>query len=196
MKRPIVAVDLDDVVVDHYEEVVKFHNEAYGTNHTVDDYISDNWAEVWKVDKAEAERRAQEFAARHIKHRRMKEGAVKGLNHLHERYDLVVVTVRRKQHVQPTLDWVRAELPDLFSAIRFVPVWEEENCPTKAEVCVELGASYLVDDNLKYCSLAAEAGLQTVLFGSYAWNQADRLPPGVTRCLDWPAVVEYFDGTG
>jgi predicted methyltransferase len=63
MKKPIIAVDIDDVLVDHYEAVLAFHNARYGTTYTLQDYVTDHWSMVWGTDHAETERRAKEFAA-------------------------------------------------------------------------------------------------------------------------------------
>jgi hypothetical protein len=55
-----------------------------------------------------------------------------------------------------------------------------------------LGATYIIEDMPGHAFECAEAGIKTVLFGDYPWNKADKLPAGVTRCSDWPAVLEYF----
>ncbi len=194
MKKPIIALDLDDVVVDHYETLVAFHNSRYGTNHTLADYISDHWSLVWGTDHEETERRAEAFQQLGIGGRTIKRGALEGIAELRKHFDLVIVSVRRKTMVEPTLQWVDEQFPGVFKAVRFVHLWEEPSSPSKAEICRELGADYLVDDSPKHCELAAEAGLRAVLFGNYAWNQVAELPVRVTRCADWPAVREYFDG--
>ncbi|HVX57219.1 MAG TPA: hypothetical protein VHA37_05800, partial [Candidatus Saccharimonadales bacterium] len=64
----------------------------------------------------------------------------------------------------------------------------------KAAVCREVGAVALIDDSLGHVQTCAEQGIDGVLFGDYPWNQAEELPAGVTRCADWAAVLEYFDG--
>lgn len=194
MKRLVIAVDIDDVLVDHYEAVLAFHNARYGTTHTLEDYVTDHWSRVWGTDQAETNRRAEEFAALGVAGRAIKAGALQGIQELHKRYDLAIITVRRKVNVEPTLKWLDDKFPGVFKEVRFVPIWEEADAPSKAEICQQIGASYLIDDSLKHCELAAAAGIQAVLFGSFPWNQATTLPAGVTRCKDWPAVTEYFDG--
>lgn len=72
-------------------------------------------------------------------------------------------------------------------------VWSRDQKATKAAICTSIGASYLIDDNLEHCALAAESGLDCLLFGEYGWNKAEILPKGVTRVKDWHAVLEYFN---
>jgi hypothetical protein len=60
---------------------------------------------------------------------------------------------------------------------------------TKAELCREIGAEYLIDDQIKHCAGAARAGLKAVLFGR---SPGAALPAGVTRAAHWDEVAEYF----
>lgn len=53
-----------------------------------------------------------------------------------------------------------------------------------------------IDDQLKHCQAAASLGIKAVLLGDYPWNRTEKLPSGVTRCKDWPAVLEYFNERG
>jgi uncharacterized HAD superfamily protein len=64
----------------------------------------------------------------------------------------------------------------------------------KSEVCIELGVSYLIDDNLTAVTQTSAFGIKALLFGDYPWNQAKELPEGVTRVKNWQEVLEYFDG--
>lgn len=86
----------------------------------------------------------------------------------------------------------------IFSGIHFVGMWDSNNVNdalkmTKTEVCRQIGADYLVDDQIKHCVSAAEAGIQTLLFGDYAWNKLDTIPANLTKVKDWQEVKAYFD---
>jgi 5'(3')-deoxyribonucleotidase len=192
MSKPTIAVDIDDVLAMHYESLVVFHNERYGTELTLADYISDHWSLVWKTDEAETHRRAVEFAMLGVMDRRVKPGSPEALAQLKDRYDLVTITVRRKINIAETYEWLETHFPGVFRQVRFVHLWEED-APSKAEICLELGATYLIDDSLKHCKLAAELGVTALLFGDYAWNAAKELPTGVTRVSDWTDVLAFFD---
>ena len=66
---------------------------------------------------------------------------------------------------------------------------------TKAEICAEIGADYLVDDQPKHCLAAAKAGIKTILFGDYKWNRDTKLMPNMVRAKNWQEVLEYFTRT-
>lgn len=189
-----IAIDVDDTLADHAEAFVAWSNEKYGTLLTVEDY-HDHWSLLWSVDHDETARRAEIFHQTGA-HRRfvVKADSVEVLRRLSKRYRLVVVTARRQLVVQDSLEWIQEYYEGIFSDVRFVPIWEADNTVTKADICRELGAQYLIDDLMRHCSLAAEAGITALLFGDYAWNRHEQLPPDITRVRDWKAVEEFFDG--
>lgn len=193
MKKLTIAIDVDDVLAMHYEALVDFYNSTYDADLRLEDYTTDHWSNVWGLDEAETRKRAEAFAdsGLHLDFL-LKRGAQEAVKKLREHYTLVIVTARRQQNVKPTLIWLTKHFPDVFAETRFLPIWETDTKQTKADICKELGADVLVDDSIKHCGIAASEGMKAVLFGDYPWNRAEQLPDGVTRCDDWPAVVEYF----
>lgn len=191
--RKVIAVDIDDTLADHVEAFISWSNQEYGTAFTVDSY-SDHWSELWNTEHAETERRAIAFheAGEHGRFM-IKPGSKEVLVYLKERYDLVVVTARRQMVVEESRGWIQAHYSGIFSDVRFVPIWESNNTVTKAEICRELGASYLIDDLMRHCRLAAQAGIESLLFGDYSWNRHEELPDGVYRVQNWQHVKEFFD---
>ncbi len=62
IEKPIVAVDIDDVIAANAAGFVEFSNKKYGTHLTIDDY-QEHWGEIWKTEYEETERRAIEYHA-------------------------------------------------------------------------------------------------------------------------------------
>lgn len=193
MKKQVIAVDCDDVLAEHVGDLVAWTNDNFGTSLRVSDY-SDHWQEFWGVDKDEVEKRSKDYhdSGRHL-HLQTKPGALDTILYLKRYFDLVVVTARRNEIIDVTREWLNREYPDIFSDVLFVPIWEEGNTITKADICLGIGADYLIDDLLRHCEIAAKCGIKSVLYGNYNWNKTDELPENVTRCSDWNEVREYFD---
>jgi 5'(3')-deoxyribonucleotidase len=119
------------------------------------------------------------------------------IEELSARYELNIITARNPQFENMTRAWVEAKFPHAFSRVISVGHPAVMELPqTKAEICQYIGARVLIDDPVKHLSQCAEDDITGVLFGNYPWNQAESLPKGVTRCEDWPAVLEYFDARG
>lgn len=188
-----IAVDIDEVLARHNHALARFHNERYGTNHSEDDYFTDHWSKVWGVNLEEAERRAVEFhdTSQHAS-LEVVPGAFEVLRELKKTHRLVVVTVRRKQIIDITHRWLLEFYPEVFNDVKFIHFWDKRNTKTKAEVCQDIGANWLIDDNIKHVSHMRAFGKKGLLFGDYAWNQAEVLPEDVVRVKNWKAVSRYF----
>jgi 5'(3')-deoxyribonucleotidase len=122
------------------------------------------------------------------------EGALDVIAELKKKYRLVIVSARFGTQIEDTHHWLEKHLPGVFDGIHFMEMWDEDKKTTKAKVCQEIGAGYLIDDNVEHCGLAAEEGIQALLFGDYGWNRAEDVHPGVVRVKDWHAVAAYFKG--
>ena len=106
MAKPIIAVDIDDVLADNAKGFIEFSNRTWGTTLLPSDY-QEHWSDMWQVDNAEAERRAQEFHG---------SGSLQDYDHdvsafdvlvkLKDTYDLVIITSRRISAKEETIAWV------------------------------------------------------------------------------------------
>jgi|JI10StandDraft_1071094.scaffolds.fasta_scaffold855291_2 5'(3')-deoxyribonucleotidase len=195
MAKTVIAVDVDEVLAHHNVELVKYHNETYGSDLTLEHYVTDHWSEIWNTDRKETERRAVAYHDSGAFERLQPiKGAYEALKSLSEDFDLHIVTARRKSIVDTTHEWVEMHYPGIFKSVRFVHLWDDANPPTKAEICQELGASLLIDDSITHCELAARGGLDSVLFGDYPWNRAlpASFPKDILRAHNWDDVVGYI----
>lgn len=199
MSRQTIAIDIDDVLADQAAAFVDYSNKQWGTNLRVSDY-TEHWAELWGVDVDEVRVRSDMYHdSGTIGRFEHKPEALPVLRRLRDRYSLVIVTSRRRIVKDETLNWIQQHFEGLFDDIHFAGFFDDLSdakwSHTKAEVVVELGADYLIDDQPKHCLATAEAGVDSILFGNYPWNQLDELPSRVARCNNWADEERYFDGT-
>lgn len=199
MARPTIAIDIDDVLSLNAAGLSSFSNKRWGLSTTPDAY-TEAWAEFWGVPLERAVEMANEFHASgavyyydHIKK------SLPVLRKLKTKYSLIVVTSRRKSIKDHTDKWLSERFPGIFDAIHYAGIWDVNEITeyklkqTKAELCRELGASYLIDDQAKHCVAAQEAGIQALLFGDYTWNRCEEIPENVVRVKSWQEVQRYFD---
>jgi uncharacterized HAD superfamily protein len=195
--KPIVAVDIDDVIASHALAFIEYSNQKYGTHLTVDNY-QDHWSEVWKANHQETLKRAVEYhESGFIATYGTINGAFETLNKLKDRYILKILTTRRSSINKLTRTWIEEYYPGIFSDIIFSGFFDNPTKQsihmTKAELAKQIKTNYLIDDQLKHCLAAAEAEIKALLFGDYPWNQASKLPKGVIRVKNWQKVLEYFE---
>jgi 5'(3')-deoxyribonucleotidase len=208
MKRPILAIDIDDVLSVTAESFIAFSNERWGTNLTLDNY-TEHWAEMWQVEYG-----TQEFADRVVivneskifgQYAR-KSSAEQVLQKLHTKFRIVAVTSRRKLIATETRAWIGEHFKGVIDEILFAGIYDtDDDSPetvherlraTKADILSKLQADYFIDDHPKHCVAAASIGVPTIVFGHYPWNKDIKLSKGMTRCADWPEVERYFQEKG
>ena len=194
MRKLRIAVDIDDVLAENAAGFVKYSNEKWGTNLTVDDY-DEHWGAIWKVDSLEVERRAQEYHNSSTMRRYGHIGGAKEvLARLSERHHLLIATSSRMQMRADTVEWLNEHFDGLFldEDIHFAGIWDNIDdssiTRTKRDIIESFGIDVLIDDQLKHCLAAAAAGANSILFGEYSWNKIDDPPRGVVRCNSWAEV--------
>lgn len=197
-KKPIIAVDVDDVLAGVTEGMMHFVNAKFGTNHTMKDYEVVGpywryWEIVWGVDEEEGAKRYNAYIDADS-HRTVAaiEGSIETIAWLKERYELMIITARELSYAENTHHWLEKTFPKTFKEVRFLPNQADGSKVPKAVIAQEIGARYLIDDNVEHCIHADKAGVTALLFGEYGWNKAEKFPPSITRVKDWHAVKEYF----
>jgi uncharacterized HAD superfamily protein len=195
-QKAIIAIDIDDVIVETAAHTVDYYNSKYGTRLTLKDMYSDNLESWGVVDKATAIARVEAYlATAEFQNILPLTEAVSAIKHLAKRHELHVVTGRSTVIEAATNNSVDAYFPGIFRSVTFTNLFNEKK-RSKADVCQKLGVSVLIEDHLGHALPAADAGIDVLLFGNYPWNQADNLPNNVHRVTDWAAVLQYFDEQG
>lgn len=194
--KPIIAIDIDEVLTPHFQDLIDWYNRKYKTkltlkhNHPTD-------PRPWGTDDINvAIRRVHGYyETPQFLNSQPYEEAIRALRHLSRDYSLVVITARDTIIEKVTRDWLDEHFGELISEAHFTARYSlMGKVRTKVSVCLEIGAEYLIDDGLENVIEASAAGIKVLLYGDYPWNETKELPPNVTRVKDWQEVLEYFDG--
>lgn len=201
VSKPIIAVDVDDVLAAFAKGFTEFSNKKWGTNLEPDDY-DEHWAQVWGVDEVEARKRGDIVhanASQIISGLAHNPEAREVLSSLAKKYKLVIVTSRRRAIQKDTFEWLDKYFKDIFKEVHFAGIWDDLEKDltarlkaTKTDVIRQVGADYLIDDHPKHCIAAAEAGIIAILFGDYRWNRDVKLGKNMVRAQNWQEVLEFF----
>ncbi|TBU64735.1 hypothetical protein BD310DRAFT_943733 [Dichomitus squalens] len=181
--RPVIAIDMDDVLSQTNEVVAEWHNSAYGTSMTLDDfYYYYYWMNPYWGDPDETIRKVEEFwKTDYIDIAPPVAGAYDALLKLTEKgYRLVVVTARQLRELDRSIVWVEKNLPGLIDTFictgqSMETLADQKELATKlskADVCRKIGAKFLIDDSVENAlkCVVADPPEPVLLFGDYSWN--------------------------
>jgi hypothetical protein len=196
MLKPIIAIDIDEVLSPFVSGLVTWHNREFGTSYQFKDFMSYEFHKVWGGDLDSAIHKSS-FHFENRDEVAPLEDAVKVLTQLKKGYELIVVTSRMLKHRSQTESWLEQHFPGIFSKIVLCNHWDRSENPgpflKKSTACLQYGAQYLIDDAPAYIEEAAVAGIQGLLFGEYPWNQQIQAHPLIQRVNHWQAVLHYFN---
>lgn len=191
MKRLVIAIDCDDVLVPTTPFFVNAHNQKYGSNVTLENAHLDS-DDVWGVShEVMLERFAEIMTTDEYKALGPSDEEAQILKELAQQHELHLVTARKEVERVFTQEMLDRQVPGVFMSMEFVG-WQG----SKGEVCRRIGADVLIDDNSRHLHNAIEHGLPkngAILFGDYAWNVADTTHEDLTHCRDWQSVKQAIE---
>ncbi|MEK7471671.1 MAG: hypothetical protein AAB624_00290 [Patescibacteria group bacterium] len=200
MKQQLIAIDIDDVIAASTESVRLLANERTGSNLTEDHYktAGEYWGyyeRVWREHDLEDKLSYQDLSAEMAidqLHVPLLAGAEIGVATLLEKHKTVLITSRDPGWELATIKWTKHHFGERIPELYFSRNHKDTKEKTKGELCIELGATWLIDDNVEHCLSAIKVGVGAVLFGEYGWQQ--NKSKELIHCKDWSAVIEFFDG--
>jgi uncharacterized HAD superfamily protein len=195
MTKPILAIDIDDVLMPHYDELAAFLSREFKVKITSLDISQRKSLDMIEASsglgREEILKRIDAYLLTDDFYLDPYPGAFEALTKLVKHYRLVSITARPMPMTTMTQAWIRKHFPSLFEEIKFVgPMGWGQGSSDKADALGELKVTVLVDDHLRHCGVAAKLGIRTLLFGDYAWNQLEKLPDGIERVHNWDEVLD------
>ncbi|KAF9914823.1 hypothetical protein FBU30_002352 [Linnemannia zychae] len=204
--RKVIAVDLDEVLARTTLAIADFHNDTYGTQLTMDDFISYDYTKVWGGTREESIAKWRLFFdSPYFLKVEPVEGSLETLKLLKSRrFSLVIITARQQFVADLTKKFVDRHFPGIFESIYFANhfLTEQEKLTfvskPKSVICRDVHAQLLIDDSLENAIEVSKAGIPVLLFdlnGKYKWNkleEGEQLPDKVTRVQSWKDIQAWF----
>lgn len=135
---------------------------------------------VWGGTRAEADNKILDFfkSPFFLDDLPVVEGAAEVLRKYSDTLELHVVTSRINGLADHTLRWIDANYPGVFKELHFGNHFGKGKVRSKPDLCRSIGAVMMIDDNMRYATQCAEAGIRTCLFGERRGGQC-RIGPGL-----------------
>ena len=125
MEKPIIAVDIDDVLSQSSQKFVEVSNALWGHQLKPEDYNED-WSKVWGVSVKVARNRSDLLHANGLfGDTDSFSEALPVLRELAKKYRLVVSTSRRTSIEKLTREWLEKHFTVIFDGVFFAGIYDE-----------------------------------------------------------------------
>lgn len=101
-------------------------------------------------------------------------------------FKIIAVTARLIRVKLSTRLWLKRYFPNCFDEIAFAEFFTSRE-RKKSDICKEIWASIIFEDNLETCIDCANNWIKCYLFDK-PWNQCDSLPDWITRVYSWDEI--------
>lgn len=93
-----------------------------------------------------------------------------------------------------TKSWLKENMPefDFSTQVHFTNHYEPTGSRTKGEVCRQIGAQILIDDNLEFLQSASSLGIFCILLDK-PWNKSEIMSKNITRVTHWDEIPRLID---
>lgn len=179
----VIVFDLDDILVPFVEPFIDWHNQEYGTRLVYENITSfDLWIPL-KLEQEELIRRVGIFEnTAGFRQQRPYSDMCDIVAESSRKYTQKhVVTARVHALHEFTNYQIRSHFPSLFSGVHLTNgLGNRGQSRKKDDVCLELGADVIVEDNSRTVNACQERGIQAIVV-SRPWNINAELCSGVLR---------------
>lgn len=186
-----IAIDLDDVLALSLIDFIDFYNKKFNNKISVEDFTGFSLNESIGMPIEEERKLLEEYdASCHYDNIKPMEGAKEAIKELSENHQLFIVTSRPQKREKQTREWLKKYIEGIEDVF-FIRQEYKGKAKTKGEVCKEIGAEILIEDNLDYAKSCVVEGVRVLLF-DYPYNREDDINPLITRVKSWKEVLENF----
>lgn len=187
-----IAFDLDEVLAHFLPAFIKYHNDQYQTEFTVEEFTSYHFWDVLGGTMEETMEKVYDFhATEYFDNIEPIEEAFQAIKELKDLHELVIITSRQLDIQDQTYEWIDTHFPDTFSEIYFANHHAFNNGQklNKADICKELRIEALIEDSLEY-SLECAPVVKKIYLLDQPWNQSKKLPSNIERVYGWERILQ------
>ena len=183
MKRLVIAIDCDDVLIDSTKYVISQYNQYYNTAVKLEGAFSINDRDFGATRTQVLERFNDIYTSENFRQRQPYTEVMEAVRGVGGRHELHIVTARDPILEPVTVRMINEHFPNCFTKIEHVGEG------SKGNLCQVLQADVLIDDGFRHLVSAYACGVRDLIwFGNYPWQTEDPKGIPVRRCRDWREV--------
>lgn len=191
MKKKVIGIDFDDVLMDFVPGFLSFVSKKIGKTFIKEDIKNFFFWGTLGLSKEEAVALCEEYyqTDAHLNSlpvKRSKEALEKLAN-----FSLHVVTARPTFTEDVTRRWTKHHFKDSIEQFHFTNGFKNNQAVSKGALAKELGVSYFVDDAPHNAFDVASEGIPVFLLDA-PWNQDTGYHPCIARVYNWDEIIEHI----
>ena len=188
----IIGIDVDDVLADFMNSLIKYHNDRYNTDYSKEDFKSYNlWETLGGTEEETVGKIYDFYHTSHFDRIPPTEGSEKAVEALSKNNNLRVITSRPYDIHDQTLSWIDRYFLGKFEEAHFTNEWAGGiGKPTrKKDICLEYDVDILIEDSLAYAKECVGNGTSVFLMDR-PWNRSEELSDKITRVYSWEDILD------
>ena len=188
-----IAIDLDEILCEFLEGLIKYYNQRFKTSYKKEDFFSYNFWEVWGGDVERAKKIAQDFYDSDMMDEVLPvDGAIEGFKKISQNNKKIyIITSRHFSWRSKTEKWLAKYLDGYVKEIIFTSDFYKE-AKNKDEVCKEKNIKLIIEDNFDYARECANKGIKVILLDK-PWNQKLARQENITRVNSWQEILAQIN---
>jgi 5'(3')-deoxyribonucleotidase len=187
-KKPIIAVDVDDTLLDTLNPLLEYFNSTHDNYVTREQCFDNRLATIFGDSEKEGlEKVRQFFDLPQAEHQQPILGAVEAIQNLKNHFSLIALTARWDTLQELTEKQLKKHFPGTFSDVVCCG-----DVISKKDYCTAKRINHIIDDAPRTAHECAKNGINSFLFGDYGWNKEYQKIPGLSRTLNWTEVCDIL----
>lgn len=189
------AVDFDEVLFFLVSRMIEWHDNLFDTQLDYEKFCHYRFFEAFGTTDEEASRRYIDFARSDYSVRTLP--ILNAFNVLSRRKNLgdkfYIASSSQIEVVESKKQRLENHFPNIFEDFHAANHYSLLDGPTrsKADICCEIGADVMIDDNPKHLLGCVDCVKIPILFGDYPWNKGEF--PTLIRAANWHEVEEILN---
>jgi len=186
-----IGIDIDEVIVEFLKGYLEIYEKIYGKKGFYKDFHSYNFWECLPISKEQAIRIAEEFFdSEEFENIEFVKGAKQAVQTLSKNHELIFLTARPVKIKEKTIRFFNKHFPESSFEIFHSGDFFAGN-KSKAEICKDLGISFLIEDNEHY-ALDCSKNCEKVFLLDKPWNQNMKNQKNIIRVKNWQEIMEML----
>ncbi|MEF2175019.1 MAG: hypothetical protein V3575_00995 [Candidatus Absconditabacteria bacterium] len=190
-----IGIDLDEVLCEFLDGVLRFHNDIYGTNLVKEHFTSYMFWNHWGGTKQQAIDKVLDFyKSEYYSNLEIVPYSQKILTELSIHHSLYLITSRQNVVKESTIQRLNKNYLNCFKGFYFTNAYSNSGSESKKSIyCDKLKIDLMIEDSVEHaldCSLSSNK----VLLLDKPWNQDffDK-DNKISRVNDWLEIKSYIE---